>query len=736
MIVSILIYLVFCVFTVLVGLGVLTVLKLTALKHKALLAPIVTLAYWSVLLGITVIIGFPIKQSASYIWVSSFLLGLVGLIDLKRNITPFNKTIPLLVCLILPVAVAAAYFWDGRLFTYLAGNMPDGWSYIANGQYLWEHARGGTRGTLVPLYKYAANFSGARFITPALLALFSFIFEHGDTQASMGILHVWGIFIFATGLSFFSLRAFSNRVIAMIFTGTVIFSGWTFNLMWNDNLDQLITISFLPVLVVLFQLRKPDNLGLPVLSGLLIAASLYGYPEMSIFLLWSLMIVFGFRLIREREQFRYLSLFSFVTLTVVVVFLFPYLKEYFSFIIEQLKHTGDAVRPGEGMFGGLVNVYHEPAAFWGIGSEIGKLRFLLLQNIFGWLFSLLCLVGIIRLAIKKNALAIAWITTILAAFYMIIFQNYSYGAYKFILFSWWGLVYFVFIGIETLAQRADKIRFGRHTIIATSLVFIIAFSVSTGAHIFTSAKSFAMGKSIRTTDKLKQLKKIERKVGESTVALAVDDWFANEWAVYYLRDIRIDLAVTRAYMSGYLINDVKSYNIDSIKYVLTDNDSRYIEAMNPNFKQYFRIIWSNDLYKLWKVNKKNWFFLADIRADVNFFSDIERNEANWSFWLGKETRLRFLSSANREINLRGVFAPGPGDHNPEREVSIDGYVNYDNISFRKLEEKKLRLRLNKGKTDIVLRTIKPTKPTVFIRNDSRQLLVNFTNFTATNIIPK
>jgi len=724
MLFNILFYAAFCGFSVLVGLGILRILRLNDVQNKELISPIITLAFWTVLLGITVILGVPIRQSSIYIWMLSSLLALLGLAQVKGLASSLKKIGSLLFCLLLPIGLMVAYFWRGRLFSYLGSSMPDSWLYIAAGQYLWTFVRG-TNGGSAPLYQFAVLFNHSRFISSAFLAHFSILIRPGDTQSTMGLLQAWALFVFAASVTFFSIRAFPKKVTALFFTFAVIFSGWTFNLMWQNNFDQLVTIGYLPTLAVLVKTFEPKRMAWTAIFGLLIAGFLYGYPEMAIFVLWGLFILYGARLIRQRKEYKSLALAGLSTLLIAGILFWPFYKEFVNFLMTQLSTTGNAVRLGEGIFGPLTLMSAEPGAFWGLGGELGMHpNYLFVQNFVGLALSVFALLGIAYLVKKRNVLALVWLSTIIGALYLIISRHYSYGAYKLIMFSWWGLVYFVFIGLETVKGWFGKLRIGNYFVVFVGSGLIAAAVISTSYHIYVRGKIEA-GNQIRTIERFKQLEGIKKIVGKSTVATIVDYWLANEWAVYYLRDLDVDLLAVRAYMVNSM-NRTKAYS-NPIAYILTDRDTQKIEMLNPNFKGSFRPVWSSEIYRLWRVKSNDWFILADIKSDGVFFSELEIGNNSVFLWLGKVTRLKFASSRARNINLTLTATPGPGFDNPRRVIEIAGYPQYQNVSFSESKRLKIPLKLKKGQSEIVIKSVYPSKATKFLPGDNRELLVKLSN---------
>src|SRR5712692_2967442 len=170
-----------CIISILAGQGQLWLIGLQVERRAALyLAPVITLVLWTTMLGIGVSLGLPVRQLWLIGWLLTILLAFFG-VQRRDHLFLKNEWMLLMITILLPIGLMAPYFWYG-LATYLGSPAPDGWSYIASGQYLWQYPRG-TEGGLAPLYQYAAHLSGTRFIASALLGFFSPIAgPSGDTQ--------------------------------------------------------------------------------------------------------------------------------------------------------------------------------------------------------------------------------------------------------------------------------------------------------------------------------------------------------------------------------------------------------------------------------------------------------------------------------------------------------------------------------------------------------------------------
>jgi len=620
----------------------------------------------------------------------------------------------------------AAYFWHG-IDKYLASSFQDGWSYISYGQYLWEYSRG-MEGGLAPFYQYSGAINSNRFMSSAFLALFSF-FKRGDTQIVMGIFQAWTLFVFAASVTFFSIGAFHRKYMASIYTCALIFSGWVFNVLWLNNLDHLLSLGFLPVLVIIIQKMNPKKWSWAILIGLLAGSLLYIYPEMAVFILGSSILVFGFRLLKNRELFSTYSLFAIVATLSVFVLVLPYLKDLLFFMQIQINATKAAIRPGETLFVGLLSANSQPSAFLGFGSEWGINKFLIFQNIFGFLLGIFFLLGIIKQLKNKNILLIVWLISLGATLYMLIRQNYSYGAYKLILLNLWGVIFLIFAGFESMSVRLSKSLRQRLLVNIVGICILVVFGISTLAHIAASETLPLLHQGRlehRNVEIFKSVKEVEGIIGRKSVIICVDDWLSNEWAVYFLRDLNVYLPTLRAYMNhpavvGFMERS-KKLEFDKVRFILTD---KVLELANQNLSSQAEVVWSNGLYTLWRLRDSNWQILADARGPRSF----EQQKNTVFVWLGKETIFRTLSGIDKKIVFTMNVGPGPGHDDKRRKisVSINGKV-ITNIEFDSHRRLQIPFTIKKGLTDITVQTLKPSEATVLSsNNDQRELLVGISD---------
>ena len=321
------------------------------------------------------------------------------------------------------MVVLFPFFLDG-LQDHQGSTLPDGWSYVAYGQYLWEHPRGSTGG-LSPLHQYASHLSQTRYIASSLLGFFSPLFRAGDTQRASGLFLSWTLLVFTSACAFFGLVYQLRRYSLIAFLLFTVVSGWVYNLIWANNYDNALALAYFPALMGLVSV-KPRTVGSLMLAALLGAGLLYSYPELAIVVLGGSILVFVNRSWLDRDGVGRTSLELGVILLVILLLTTPYFADLVSFFESQaavgLKSSG---RPGEGMFSGLMSLHFQPSAFWAMGGEYGitswlpggKYRieeWLPLRNLVAGLFSGLVIIGFVSLWGKEHVGMLVSLVVVLA----------------------------------------------------------------------------------------------------------------------------------------------------------------------------------------------------------------------------------------------------------------------------------------------------------------------------------
>lgn len=584
-------YLVVCTIAVLCGFGILRLFKLEATTGSLLLSPVIALVFWSLTVGIAAELRLPIKNVAVWLWGATILLAIYGLLRVRAYVD--STKLLLFLCVALPMVIMGRYFMNG-LTDYLGSVLPDGWSYIAFGQYLWEYPRG-TEGGLAPLYQYAAHLSDTRYVAPALLGFLSPLTRAGDTQTASSLFQAWGLFSITCAIAFFWLVQEQTTRIVVATTVLSVAAGWMVNIIWANNFDNELALVYMPAFAGIASRLNARDWRWWLLLGGLVAGLLYTYPELSPFILAGATLVVLPRVMQEDRFWRaWLSGIA-IALVIAAILLVPLLSTLTTFIQSQLNSTvAGGIRPGEGLFRGLVTRQFQPAALWGLGSEQQIESNVGLRNAVGVVFSLLEVIGLAIIARRQLwGLGLATVLFGLGVLYYIVFQHYSYAAYKLLSISWWCLAALLTIGADWILSLLFKTRFTKIVPLGLMLLAIVVMTdaLITDHHLGDQASSVAQFQQVNT---------IKTIVGTGPVEVLVDDWIANEWAVYYLRDSPIVLGAYRMYMAQAhvvpLMQRATPIDPNAIRYMLTDVHFEQ-EAHNQGWQK----MWSGGPYTLWQT---------------------------------------------------------------------------------------------------------------------------------------
>ncbi|MCX5908570.1 MAG: hypothetical protein NTY64_15690 [Deltaproteobacteria bacterium] len=580
-------YFLLCLLSLLAGLGVLRLFALR-IENSLFLAPVVTLSAWTLFLGVGILLGYSVKQLWSIGWIGTLAIAGLGL---RKNLLPLwrqNKWI-LAIALLLPIGILFPYFWYG-LKIYMGSNLPDGWSYMAYGQYLWEYPRG-TEGGLAPLYQYAAHLNKTRFIASAFLAFFSpLVGTPGDTQMTGGLFWAWALFIFASTSLFFAQAMGYRRWALFLYATFCVFSGWILRLLWANNFDNALALPFLPAFAGVFHLADSREWRLSLLLALFSSAILYSYPEMAPFVLGGAFLCFLQRFWLEKHKLAWaLILGSSVLLTAALIA--PFFENFLSFLHGQAKISvmSQGVRPGEGYFPELLVSWNQLYAFWGFdsGSPPGEA----LHFILAFILFLFAGLGIRTLWKDREwGLLATIIFLFMGSLLMVFLWRYSYGAYKFFLLNWWGMNLAVIAGLHWVSIRSRNKR------LWTGIsIFIFLTILVHGVNV----SPFAKEKRDNSIFQFKQVEKVKKIAQGQPILVGVEEDLTNEWAVYFLRDYPIHLAAYRVYMAqDHVIPYMKrarGVDLLAIRYVLTDEKkTEFLRTGIP-----YRRVWVGGPYSLW-----------------------------------------------------------------------------------------------------------------------------------------
>jgi hypothetical protein len=584
-------YLAVCTIAVLCGFGMLRLLKLEVTLGGLLLSPVITLVFWSITLGIASAWRLPIKNVSGWLWGATLLFAVYGLLRARTQLLSVNLL--LLLCAILPIVTMGRYFLNG-LSDYLGSVLPDGWSYIAFGQYLWEYPRG-IEGGLAPLYQYAAHLSDTRSIAPALLGFLSPLVRAGDTQSVSGLFQAWGLFSMTCAAAFCWLTQKQTKRVVVVATVLAVAAGWMINVIWANNFDNELALAYMPAFAGIVYLLDVQKRRWWLLLGCMVAGLLYTYPELSPFIFAGSTLIALPRFWQERKNWRAWLIGIGITLAVAAILLIPFQGVLIAFVQSQVTLTVAAgVRPGEGLFRGLVTRKFLPAALWGLGGEQQIDSNTVFRDALGFLFSALGATGLVVLARRQFwGIGLATGLFALGVLYYIVFQHYSYAAYKLLSISWWFLALLLAVGTDSILSFLFKTRFTKIIPLGMALLVLVVMTDALATDRY-------LGNQALSVTQFRQVNMIKPIAGDSPVRILVDDWIANQWAVYFLRDSPTDLGIYRMYMAQShvipLMDRASHTDPSAIRYVLTDKGFEEEASASQWQKK-----WSGGPYTLWQI---------------------------------------------------------------------------------------------------------------------------------------
>ncbi len=695
----------YCLLAAVSALGGVGLLRLIRIRlsdaGRVYLGPTVMLGLWSVMLGIGLGLAIPLDRFFVVCWVA--MLGLAAYAVYREGRALLGvvrgEWLPLLLALVIPAGIAAPYLWWG-LTQYVGSPIMDGWSYVADGQYLWAYPRGADGG-LAPLYQYAAHLSHTRYIGPGLLGLLSVaVGQPGDTQAAVGLLLTWLLFALATAGLFMANTYQLTRAGQVAFVVIAAASGWLVDILTANNFDNAVALPFLPALVGLARLAPHPRLSLVGSVGLLTAAVLYAYPEMA-FLVLGLAVLAA---IQKAVQERRVPVWLVASFGLAVILLIPYLGDFVPFFTSQLAASGTTAgeRPGEGLFHELLARDQLLWATWGLAGPVRTLGGLsnLVRLLLGLLLTCSAVVGV-WLLVKRREIATVVSLVLLALGYAALLLRYAYpyGAYKILTTGWPLVAVCLVLGLQQiscwLARRQPRIRPELASgVVAVLLLAIVGLRVS-AYDADNPTKTFETYGA--------ELQQVSGIVGSQPMQVAVRNAQPNAWAVYYLRDANAALDLYTGYMGQAhvvpFMERARPVTPAPTQYVLADGDATF--ASNG-----LQLVSAGGPYTLWTTPDDQWAVVA--RIDTPNGVDYPGGVPTFGLG-GDEARIYLLAGQPGWVCLSAELRPGTADQ-PERsvQVSVDGAPTQQ-VSIQGDEPEHFSVPVGAGTATV--RLVDPAAPT-------------------------
>jgi hypothetical protein len=691
-----LLYFALCTVMTLAGAGVLRLLRLRLDRRASLLfAPVATQTLWVLAFGIGVALRTPVRFLAVPVWAITLLLAGVGCAALARG--PDRQTDraadddgggPLYaLCVVLPILVLLPYFMFG-LAEYTGSRHPDTWTYSAYAEYIWSVPRGGTG--LSPLHRYATHLANSRHVGSSELGFLSVLTSPGDTSSAIGLFLGMAFFVFAAACASFARAMRLRTAAAALFVILAVLSGWSLNALLPSNFDNIVALSFFPALALTLVANRPDGRRWWLLTGLLLAALLYTYPDVGVLVCVTSVPMFAERLWRDRAREGALGLV--ILLATVSVLLSPYVTTILGHFRVQMGHGLQAgPRPGDGLFEGLVSARLAPTSVWALGGEFALQELFAARTAVG-----LALFGLFGLGVaqliraRQFGLGLALGLPLLGAPVLMFGKPYAYGAYKMLLMGWWIVAFATTLGATAPGWSSTRRRL--LTIAGVSVCLSIpAFALARGVRHLLTPPPFGMSR-FRAAEQVAAL------VGRETVGLFVPDGEASMWAAYFLRGSSLWVGDFEGYLDFPHTRPLLAQPLPpNLRYLLTT----VVDPGPVTEAQDWTPVWQGGPYRLWKVNDGGWAIVTEASTPNGF----EQVNGAPFFWMGGgASRFHVVAGESGCLRLTASISPGPSvRRTPQRIVTLEA----PGASARRLTLETGRLDIGvpvqQGITDFTLR---------------------------------
>lgn len=640
-------------FPTLCGLGLLQILRVQDLKLRILLAPSLTLTVSAILVALVVVFEIPAGRASSIIWVFWIVFAIYGSIYFRSALIDLEQKSSLWIPVFVTFLVSAGYLWYG-LFNYLGSPALDGWSYVSFGEYLRVYPKG-VEGGLAPLYQYASHLSPTRFVASALLGVLipPWSLSGVDTQMTVGPLLIISIFSTATSLAYVAhvttQRGLNTPAWLVVFFGVV--GGWLPHALRSNNYDNLLALPLAPLLFALGCDRKLHGFAQIVLPGIVIAASIYIYPELSplIILAYGLVILenlmsVGFA--NQQHNSNRAQIIKYTWVAIIALFIVsPYLREAILFFSKQLSLTNQITgRPGEGIMPGLLDIVEVWGLMWGLSSKG-------LSIAIGIILFIITIVGVSKSLQQKYFALVAYLSVIAALFaVMVTSKHYDYGAYKILLVGFWALTIVLSAGLKIVWDIA----FASNAAARYALrIFVVLLIFAAFGIWVVQQYQWAHEYKYKSAKDFREARNAVLKT-HGIVQVLSSEPTRNAWLVYMLRDAQVLFPEFHGYMDQAHVRPlmVRSKVPDkrNIEFLLTERNTATVG----------NLIWQNDLFKLIKGRPDQ----QPPQITISAPNGREELDGVPFFWIGKEpASVIITTSTSKSVQLvfEAVLGPSLGD---------------------------------------------------------------------------
>lgn len=652
-------YLVLCLLSLAAGRGLIRLFCISPPENSGpFLAPAAACAFWSVILGWGVISGVGVRTLAFAIYPATLALAVYGARDLVRELRRAN---PLLaVCALAAPALAMAPYFLHGLSSFAGGFFPDRWFYMAYGKFLWDWPGSLQAAWHSPLFDYAANQGLYRFISGALMALFSPLAgTPGDPLAASGPVLAWELFSLGCASLYF-VRAsglFTDAPRGAACALLTVVSGFTINAAGVNNYDNILVLAFFPALSGVFASAVFTDRRQALFAGFLAAAPAFFYPESLALLAAACACPLLWRLIEDRDA-RPRAKLVFVPLVPAVALLAaaPQISVIHARLAGQLSQglTQGVLRPGEGYFQGLVSLDGFTAAYFGLGLPFERLSGFAAKagGALGCAMLVLYAAGIFVLARRRMWGLLGALGVFLGGqALMIVALGYDYGAYKLLLPGWWAAVAAMVAGADALAGLTP-----RPALSSIPRAFRLAAACLLALYVLAAVgQSLRFGRGVSPAD-VKDYAVIEEArdvAGGETIGVFFREIANIPWAVYYLGDAPAVLfGQPHEYFSSMNLSRTlpsEAGRAEGVSLILTDSGDF------PELRPKARLLWSGGRFRLYRVGPPL-AFLTDFSSPGG--ADLIENRVY--YYLGQAPAVfSVFSTGQAKARFRALVFRGP-----------------------------------------------------------------------------
>ncbi len=731
-------YLLLTCVSVVAGYGVLSASGVTLNPaQRWYLSPGACLVAWAVTIGIGVSAGVPVRDLAIPLWLATGVAAAYGVWRARIEWTP-EAAVPLAVVCAIPIGLLAYDFAHG-LANYIGGPAADGWSYVAYGQYLWEVPKG-TEGSLSPLHQYATHLSRTRFISSALLGLFSPLTgPAGDTQPASGLFVAWTLFVFGASCAGCGAVNVARRWWLVLFCLLAVTSRWVYGAVEVHNYDNLLAISFLPFALGIVTGGPTPTGRSTIVLGVTAAACVYAYPELASVVFFGLALAMLTRAVVDGHWVAWIGS-GVAILVVAAVLVLPARGDLAWFISNQISAASAPVtnRPGEGSFPEIMNLRDWTAAYWGYGpaAAAGGLRAAwgVGRHILGAVLWLLAIVGAARLIARKRWDVVALALALTAgALFMVLREHYSYGAYKLLLVACWAPAALAVAGAQALTARATQGREPQTQRSLRAVAAIAGAALACALVAVAGAREMAFRATLAadSIEPYRTLANLEHVLAPEPILVSVDDPLANEWAVYFLRDHPIRLVGYRSYMAQPHVvpwmDRARPVDLGAVRYVLSDGvlDTSQLSGQQD-------VAWADGPYALRRIPAQG----AIVLVAVNNPNGNERVDGRSFYWIGEgDTSVDLLATSEGEAEISARFIRGPSlPGAAERRLTLSANGGTPQlVTIDRDGEFALPVHVRRGENRLLVHPL--DRPTAVSPHDPRPLLVGMAGVSARMAAP-